>query len=265
MTVELHYRRLGQEGATPVVILHGLFGASDNWGTIGRELAEPTDQGASPCDVLLVDLRDHGRSPHTESTSYPLMAADVHALVERLGLKAVVLVGHSMGGKVAMVFAQRWPHLLKELIVVDISPREHENNHDHIIGAMRTADISAGATRSDVEAHISQAVKEPGVVQFVMKNLYWVEDGKLGWRVNVELLSNELDEILAAIGPERVSVPTLFIRGGKSDYILREDIPAIKEQFPNARVETIPYAGHWVHAQAPEEVLEFIRESAAQG
>lgn len=264
MTVELHYRRLGKEGATPVVILHGLFGASDNWGTIGRELAEPGEAGISPCDVLLVDLRDHGRSPHTQSTGYPLMAGDVHALVQRLGLKDIVLVGHSMGGKTAMAFAQRWPELLKELIVVDISPREHENNHGHIIEAIRTANISEGATRSDVEAHISQAVKEPGVVQFLMKNLYWVEEGKLGWRINVDLLSNDLDEILAAIGPERVSVPTLFIRGGKSDYILREDIPAIKEQFPNSRVETIPYAGHWVHAQAPEEVLAFIREAAAR-
>lgn len=263
MIVDLHYRRLGQEGATPVVILHGLFGASDNWGSVGRELAEPTAPDAPPCDVFLVDLRDHGRSPHTERTGYPIMAADVHAMVEQLGLKDIVLVGHSMGGKAAMAFAQRWPELLKELIVVDISPREHENNHGYIIEALRTADLSQGATRSAVEAHISLSVKEPGVVQFLMKNLYWINEGQLGWRVNVELLANELDAILAAIGPERVTVPTLFIRGGQSDYILREDLPAIKEQFPNARVETIAYAGHWVHAQAPEEVTAFIREAIA--
>ncbi len=261
-TVELHHRRLGTAGATPVVILHGLFGSSDNWGSIGKELAEPTAPGAPPLDVQLVDLRDHGRSPHTEATSYPIMAADVHALVAGLGLKDIVLVGHSMGGKAAMAFAQRWPHLLKHLVVIDISPREHANNHAHIIHAMRTADLRPGASRKEVEAHIARHVKEPGVVQFLLKNLYWKADDRLDWRMNVELLERELPAILAAIGPESVRVPTLFIRGGQSDYILREDIPAIREQFPNSRVETVPYAGHWVHAQAPDEVIGMIREAA---
>ena len=261
-TVELHYIRQGQEGGVPVVILHGLFGTADNWGSIGRELATVKAPDTPALDVLLVDLRDHGRSPHTEAISYPLMAADVHALVERLGLKDVVLVGHSMGGKAAMVFAQQWPKLLKHLVVVDISPKEHQNNHGHIIEALRTADLSPGMTRKDVEAHITRAVKEPGVVQFLLKNLYWVEDGRLGWRMNVERLHEDLSAILASMPATLVKVPTLFIRGGQSDYILREDIPAIKEQFTNARVETVPYAGHWVHAQAPEEVIGMIREVA---
>jgi pimeloyl-ACP methyl ester carboxylesterase len=261
MTVDLHYRRLGPEGAPPVVILHGLFGTSDNWGSIGKELAEPTDSATPPCDVLLVDLRDHGRSPHTTATSYPLMAADVHALVERLGLRDVVLVGHSMGGKTAMVFAQHWPQLLRQLVVVDISPKEHANNHGHIIEAMLTADVAPGRSRKEVEAHIAARVKEPGVVQFLMKNLYLATEEQLAWRVNAPLLARELPAILAAIGPETVRTPTLFIRGGQSDYILREDLPAIKEQFPNSRVETVPYAGHWVHAQAPDEVIALIRST----
>ncbi len=261
MTVDLHYRRLGPEGAPPVVVLHGLFGTSDNWGSIGKELAEPSDSATPPCDVLLVDLRDHGRSPHTTATSYPLMAADVHALIERLGLRDVVLVGHSMGGKAAMVFAQQWPQLLRQLVVVDISPKEHANNHGHIIQAMLTADVAPGRSRREVEAHIAARVKEPGVVQFLMKNLYWAAEEQLAWRVNAPLLARELPAILAAIGPETVRVPTLFIRGGQSDYILREDLPAIKEQFPNSRVETVPYAGHWVHAQAPDEVIALIRST----
>lgn len=261
-TVDLHYRRLGTEGATPVVILHGLFGTSDNWGSVGKELSEPSDTGAPALDVLLVDLRDHGRSPHTDTISYPIMAADVHALVTRLGLKDIILVGHSMGGKAAMAFAQRWPELLRQLVVVDISPREHANNHAHIVEALRTADLSSGRTRKEVEAHISAQVKEPGVVQFLLKNLYWKTEEQLAWRVNAAILERELPAILAAIGPETVRVPTLFIRGGQSDYILREDLPAIKEQFPNSRVETIPYAGHWVHAQAPDEVVALIRASA---
>ena len=157
-TVDLFYRRLGREGAAPVVILHGLFGTSDNWGTVGRELAEPTTPGAVPLDVFLVDLRDHGRSPHTDSVSYPIMAADVYALVERLDLRDVVLVGHSMGGKTAMAFAQRWPALLKKLVVIDIGPAEHQNNQAHILEALRTTDLSPGITRKQVEAHINTLV-----------------------------------------------------------------------------------------------------------
>ena len=261
-TVALHYRRLGPSGAQPVMILHGLLGNSDNWGSIGKELAEPTDGTSPACDVLLVDLRDHGRSPHTSEINYPLMAADVHALIVALGLKDVVLVGHSMGGKTAMTFAQHWPQLLKQLVVIDISPKEHVNNQAHIFHALRTTDLSPGRTRKEVEAHIAQHVKEPGVVQFLLKNLYWESDDHLAWRMNVQQLDHDLPAILASIGPETVRVPTIFIRGGQSDYILREDVPAIKEQFPNSRVETVPYAGHWVHAQAPEEVVAWIREAA---
>lgn len=261
-TVDLFYRRMGPEGATPVVVLHGLFGTSDNWGTIGRELAEPDDEGATALDVVLVDLRDHGRSPHTDAISYPIMAADVHALVERLGLKDIVLVGHSMGGKTAMAFAQRWPELIKHLVVVDIGPREHGNNQQHIVEALTTTDLAPGVGRKEVEAHIARHVKEPGVMGFLMKNLYWREEGQLAWRINVPLLAASMDAILAAIGPEQVRVPTTFVRGGQSDYILREDIPAIKEQFPNSRIETVAYAGHWVHAQAPAEVMAVIRSVA---
>lgn len=261
-TVELFHRRMGTVGATPVVILHGLFGTSDNWGGIGRELAGPTEDGMAPLDVVLVDLRDHGRSPHTDAISYPIMAADVHALVTTLGLQDIVLVGHSMGGKTAMAFAQQWPALLKHLVVIDIGPREHANNQRHIVQALTTADLSPGMGRREVEAHIAQHVKEPGVVGFLMKNLYWKEEGQLAWRINIPVLAAHMDAILAAIGPERVNVPTTFIRGGQSDYILRADIPAIQEQFPQSRIETVPYAGHWVHAQAPAEVMAVIRSVA---
>ncbi len=260
--VELHYRRLGPQGATPIVILHGLFGSSDNLASVARELAEPSEADVPAYDVIVADLRDHGRSPHTTASTYPLMAEDVHALVAKLGLVDILLVGHSMGGKAAMLFAQRWPQLLKRLVVIDISPKEHTNNQAPIVHALRTADLSPGRTRKEVEAHIAKHVKEPGVVQFLLKNLYWKNEGELAWRMNVEGLARDLDHILAAIGPETVRVPTLFIRGGQSDYIMREDLPAIKEQFPNSRVETIAYAGHWVHAQAPDEVVDLIRNEA---
>lgn len=262
MTVDLFHRRMGPEGATPVVILHGLFGTSDNWGSIGKELSTPEDPGMPGLDVLLVDLRDHGRSPHTDAVSYPIMAADVHALVIKLGLKDIVLVGHSMGGKTAMSFAQQWPELLKHLVVIDISPKEHANNQAHIVEALLTADLSPGRTRKEVEAHIASHVKEPGVVGFLMKNLYWRTEEQLDWRINVNVLARDMDHILSAIAPTAVKVPTTFIRGGQSDYIQREDLPAISEQFPNSTVKTVPYAGHWVHAQAPDEVIGIIRAVA---
>ena len=259
MSVALHYRRIpplstGEgPGVRPaLVILHGLFGSSDNLGSLGTELS-------SDFDVLLVDQRDHGRSPHSDHITYPSMAEDVHALILSLGLKDVVLAGHSMGGKTAMLFAQRWPELLRQLVVLDISPREHDDNHAHILHALRTADLGQGRTRKEVEEHLKGHIKEPGVVQFILKNLYWKTPEQLAWRMNVEGLYRDLEHILAPIGPEMVRVPTLFIRGGQSDYITREDLPQIKEQFPNSRVETIPYAGHWVHAQAPQEVAALIR------
>lgn len=254
MSVELFFRREGS--GTPVVVLHGLFGSGDNFGSIGRTLS-------AEFDMILVDERDHGRSPHTDRITYPLMAGDVHALVTKLGLKDIVLVGHSMGGKTAMTFAQRWPELLKHLVVIDIGPREYPiGDHAAIIKALSTSAPDKKRSRKEMEAHLSEYVPEPGVVQFLMKSLYWEQPGKLAWRFNVPVLERDMDHILAAMGPEIVHVPTLFIRGGKSGYIPREDLPQLKEQFPKSRVETVPFAGHWVHAQAPEEVMDLIRSVA---
>ncbi|MEO7081639.1 MAG: alpha/beta fold hydrolase [Flavobacteriales bacterium] len=254
MSVELFFRREG--AGTPVVVLHGLFGSSDNFGSIGRTLS-------TEFDMVLVDERDHGRSPHTEHITYALMAEDVHALVTKLGLKDIVLVGHSMGGKTAMTFAQRWPELLKHLVVIDIGPREYPiGDHAAIIEALSSSDPASMGSRKEMEEHLSTFIPEMGVVQFLMKSLYWEEPGRLGWRFNVPVLKRDMDHILAGMGPEMVRVPTLFIRGGKSGYITREDLPQLKEQFPNSRVETVPYAGHWVHAQAPDEVMDFIRSVA---
>ena len=254
MSVDLFFRREGH--GTPIVVLHGLFGSSDNFGHIGRTLS-------ADFDMILVDERDHGRSPHTGHINYPLMAEDVHALFSKLGLKEAVLVGHSMGGKTAMAFAQRWPELLKHLVVLDIGPREYPiGEHAAIIEALSTSAPANKTSRAEMEAHLAQYVPERGVVQFLMKSLYWETPGKLAWRFNVPLLQREIGNILGTSGPDLVTVPTLFIRGGKSPYIPREDVPQIKEQFPNSRMETIAYAGHWVHAQAPDEVMALIRSVA---
>ncbi|MBK9422171.1 MAG: alpha/beta fold hydrolase [Flavobacteriales bacterium] len=251
MSVELFHRRSGSGPA--IVLLHGLFGSSDNWGTVARDLT-------NDFDVTLVDLRDHGRSPHTDATDYLRMAEDVHALFLRSGLTDALLVGHSMGGKAAMVFAQRWPELVKHLVVVDIGPREYPiGDHATIMEALLSSELSTKTSRQEVEDHLERYIPEKGVVQFLLKSLYWSEPGKLAWRFNVPTLQRCLPEIHGGIGPAVVKTPTLFIRGGKSPYIVREDLPQIKEQFPNSRVETVAYAGHWVPAQAPEEVAAMIR------
>jgi esterase len=254
MTVDLFHRRSGQ-GPT-IVLLHGLFGSSDNWGTVARALSERFD-------VVLADLRDHGRSPHTEATDYTLMAADVLALFDRLGLQQAVLAGHSMGGKTAMTFAQQWPERLRALVVVDIGPREYPlGQHAVIAEALRTSDLAHKTGRQQVEEHLARTIPEAGVVQFLLKSLYWKQPGELCWRFNVPTLLRCLPAIHGGIAPHTVRTPTLFIRGGMSPYIIREDLPQIQEQFPGCRVETIPYAGHWVPAQAPEETVALIREVA---
>lgn len=253
--MKLFYKEYGVENEQVVVITHGLFGSSDNWGTIAKKLGEDLR-------VIVADARDHGRSPNSEDISYPIMAEDFKELFDDLDLQNVVFVGHSMGGKTVMEFAQRYPELLKCIVVVDISPKEHENSHNLILEGLISADLEVLNSRKDVEIHLRQYVPEPGVIQFLMKGLYWKDSGKLGWRMNAPLIKQNLDNILAATGPDRVTVPTLFIRGGQSNYIEREDIPAIEEQFPNSRIVTIEHAGHWVHAQAPDEVMELVRECA---
>ena len=235
------------------MILHGLFGSSDNWQTLGRALAEKYV-------VYLVDQRDHGHSPHSDAIEYSLMATDVKELIEQEGLSIVNLVGHSMGGKTAMTFAQLYPELLNKLVVVDIGPRVYDDRHSQILEGVLTADLEILRSRKEVEDHLAGHIPEPGVRQFIMKNLFWIEDKKLGWRANFPLLKKDLSSIVASISPDRVEVPTLFIRGGESDYILKEDIPAIKEQFTRSSFETITFAGHWVHAQAPEEFLQMVTD-----
>lgn len=192
------------------------------------------------------------------------MADDVKGLIVQLGLEKPIVVGHSMGGKTGMVLAQRHSGFLSKLVIIDMGAREYpSSNHDHIVEALLTSDVANKKTRKEVEDHIATYVKEPGVVQFLMKSLYWLEPDRLAWRFNVPLIARDLKDILAAAGPETVRTPTLFIRGGgQGGYITREDLPQLKEQFPQSKFETIDFAGHWVHAQAPDEVVALIRAFA---
>lgn len=247
--MELFYREMGE--GQPLVILHGLFGFSDNWQTHAKRLSEYYR-------VILVDLRNHGHSPWSNDFSYELMAEDVHELFVHLGLTKVLLLGHSMGGKVAMHFAQRYPNVLEKLIVVDIGVKSYPQHHDHIIAGMHAVDLETIKVRSEAEAILKQNIDSDGVRQFLLKNLYWKEKGQLAWRMNLPVLEASMPEILAEVPNKEVWTPTLFIRGALSGYILDEDVSDLEERFPDSQLVTIENAGHWVHAEAPEEFLDAV-------
>lgn len=247
--MKLHYRELGE--GKPMVILHGLFGYSDNWQTHAKKLAEYYR-------VILVDLRNHGHSDWADDTSYELMAEDVYELCRELQLNNFILLGHSMGGKVAMHFAQEHEDLLDKLVVVDIGMKEYPMHHEHILAGIHSVDLANNTARSQAEAQMSAHIESEGVKQFLLKNLYWKEKGKLAWRMNVEALERDMPNILAEVPKVQVSIPTLFIRGALSNYILDEDIADLEDVFIDGEVVTIENAGHWVHAEAPAEFLDVL-------
>lgn len=237
----------------PLLILHGLFGTLDNWATLAKRFAEHYN-------VFLVDLRNHGRSPHHAEHNYDAMADDVLELVEELGIPTPAIMGHSMGGKVAMKYALKYPTRLTRLIVVDIAPKAYPPHHDEIIDALQSVDLSKATSRGEIEQQLAQSIKEPDVRLFLMKNLYRKEDNTFGWRMNLDALEKNYEHIAAAITAD---VPfkkhALFIKGGQSGYIKQEDIySSIERLFTLVEVETISEAGHWVHAQAPDKVYDLV-------
>ncbi len=247
--MKLHYRELGE--GKPFVILHGLFGYSDNWQTHAKKLAEYYR-------VILVDLRNHGHSDWSDEFSYELMAQDVKELCDDLKLENIILLGHSMGGKTAMLFAQKHASLLEKLIVVDMGVKSYPMHHDHILEGLNALNLSELNTRSEAEKQLAKHIDSDGVRQFLLKNIYWKEKGKMAWRMNIPVLEKEMKIILGALPEGESFVPTLFIRGQLSQYILDEDISAIEDAFPDSELVTIANAGHWVHAEAPEEFMDAV-------
>ncbi|MBC6608556.1 alpha/beta fold hydrolase [Hymenobacter sp. BT188] len=250
--MQLHYREQGQ--GTPLVILHGLFGTLDNWQTLAKRWAEHHR-------VIAVDLRNHGRSPHTEEHTYELMSEDVRELFTQLQLEAPTLLGHSMGGKVAMRFALDYPDLLARLVVLDIAPSFSDMLHqDNILAGLHAVDLPRVENRQQADEMMAQHIKQDSVRQFLLKNLYRREDHSFGWRLNLEALTSHMAHVGAEIkAPQPFLKPALFVRGGKSDYITTEDkLHVIPTLFPNSQVETIPDVGHWLHAEAPDKVFELV-------
>ena len=237
----------------PFVILHGLFGYSDNWQTHAKKLADYYR-------VILIDQRNHGHSDWSDEMSYDLMANDVHELFTELKLEKVILMGHSMGGKAAMRFAQLYPGTLEKLIIVDMGTKKYPMHHNDILKGLKAIDLDVIHTRSEAEQAMEPFIPSEGVRQFLLKNLYWKEKGILAWRMNVLVLEKEMPEILKALPAGEVMLPTLFIRGALSNYILDEDIDDMEDQFPDSTMKTIENSGHWVHAEAPKEFMDAVLE-----
>ena len=247
--MKLHYRKYGE--GQPLIILHGLFGSSDNWQTLGKKFAENFE-------VYLVDQRNHGHSPKSNEFNYQLLSDDLYNLIRDLELENIILVGHSMGGKTVMTFAQKYPEFIEKLIVVDIGPKAYPMHHNIILEGLNSLDLSIIKSRGQADKQLSIFIEDNGVKQFLLKNLFWVEKGQLGWRINIPVLEDKMPNIIAAIPDKIVETPTLFIRGEKSNYIAEDDFQNIYDQFPNSEIETIYDAGHWVHAENPFSFYNMI-------
>jgi len=251
--MELFYRRYGKEGNQPIVILHGLFGISDNWVSYARRIA------MEGFNVFVIDQRNHGQSPQSDNFNYLVLTDDLFDFLDEQEIVDPILIGHSMGGKVAMRFALENPDLVKRLVIVDITlkaygPRE---NHLKIIKAMQSVDFSTVNNRSDVEKQLANHIPELRIRQFILKNLHRTNKNSFEWRIYLNGLKNNLEQMFDAIDTiTKFEKPTLFIRGGASDYILHEDYPQIRYNFPNAEIITIEGASHWVHVEAMERFYQ---------
>ena len=253
--MDLHHKILGQ--GHPVIILHGLFGTSDNLQTMGRLLSEDYQ-------VFLLDQRNHGRSPHIPEHTYEAMANDLGHFMEFNWIHHTHLIGHSMGGKTAMHFALHNPGKVDKLVVVDIGPKAYTGGHEPIFEAMHSVNLPRETSREEVETILRQHIPYTAVIQFLLKNLTRTKDGIYHWKMNLPVLHDHYPDIIGKIdGPAPFEGPTLFIRGSESSYILDDDWSDIHDLFPNAQLATIPGAGHWVHSDAPDELLELLRHFLA--
>ena len=251
--MKLHFREIGT--GTPIIILHGLFGSSDNWQTFGKNLAEKGYR------VVMVDLRNHGLSPHAEDFSFEDMAMDVKELIDEQNLSGAILMGHSLGGKTAMEFAELFPEKLRALIVVDIAPRRYVVHHREILDSLLQVDTKTLNARSEAEEFLKKSIPDFGTRQFLLKNLYWKEKDRLDWRFNLKVINEKIENVGAQITfAHPFPKPTLFIKGEKSNYINYDDEREIFEMFTNVEIKTAPGAGHWVHADSPEWLLLNVDE-----
>tara|TARA_R110001583_G_scaffold86860_1_gene226688 strand:+ start:19498 stop:20262 length:765 start_codon:yes stop_codon:yes gene_type:complete len=250
----LHSTILGS--GSPLLILHGYFGMSDNWKTVGVKFSENFE-------VHLIDQRNHGRSFHSDEFDYEILVEDLHNYIQYHTLKKVHLLGHSMGGKVAMLFAVTYPQLVDKLIVADICPKYYKPHHEYILAALNAVNFTLHTTRKKVEEVLKIYIKEQGIIQFLLRNVYWESKGNLAFRFNLHSLTENNAEVGEALPSfTNFDGDTLFLRGENSNYITKEDISLIAAHFTNFQIITVKNAGHWLHAENPtqfyNEVVRFL-------
>lgn len=251
--MHLFYRKFGETGNQPLIILHGIFGSSDNWATYGRRIAQ------EGFEVFIPDQRNHGQSPHNNIFNYLALTDDLFDFIDDNNIYNPIILGHSMGGKVAMRFALENPQLVKRLVIVDISLKAYgpRPQHKKIIEAMKSVDLDMVSSRAEVDEQLSSLIPQVPVRQFILKNLHRKEHDEYEWRMFLEGIDKNLDSMFDAIETgSRFMKPTLFIKGGDSDYILMEDYGPIRNNFPNAEIVTIADTTHWLHVEAPEKFYQ---------
>jgi esterase len=247
--MKLFYRESGQ--GEPILILHGLFGSSDNWLTQAKILSKQYH-------VYLLDLRNHGQSPHSDMFDYPSMVDDLKEFIQEYGIQNPVVIGHSMGGKVAMNFALAHSDKLAKLIVVDISPRAYDLEHYVIVDGLKAIPIQSITSRNEADEILSRFVPEADVRQFLLKNLQRKSEGGFAWKINLPVIDKHLSKIGYDLHfPGKFEKPTLFIRGARSKYVRDEDTSRIKHVFPAAEIKTLD-TGHWVQAEKPQEFVDMV-------
>lgn len=250
--MHLHFRQYG--AGPPLLLLHGLFGSLNNWHSVGRSLADTFS-------VFAVDLRNHGSSPHDPTMTYAAMSGDIEEFITAHGFTRVDLLGHSMGGKVAMQLCAASAGMVNRVIVVDIAPRRYDPGHDEILDALAAFRPGDYADREGADAGLAQFVSAPAVRQFLVANLVRNPSGGYRWRMHVPALLESYERLLE---PVHLAVPfprpALFIRGERSAYVTSTDEPLIRSFFPLAEIRTVPNAGHWVHADNPAGFRTIVRE-----
>ena len=236
-----------------MIILHGLFGMSDNWMTLSRQF---TDNGFL---VYSVDARNHGRSPHSEDFNYSLMSEDIIALMDDEKISAATLIGHSMGGKTAMWLACMHPDRVLKFISADISPKYYAPHHQTIFAAIHSIDLGQLTSRKEAEAGLRNQLQDEDTIQFLLKNLFWNQKEKLEWRFYLSGIEKNIDSIGLALPAEyQYNGEVLFLRGEKSGYVSFGDKPEIIKHFPNAMISTVHNAGHWIHAENPKGFMDNV-------
>ena len=250
--MQLNFKKVGK--GPPLIILHGLFGMSDNWLTISRRIAQRHT-------VYLLDLRNHGHSPHADVFNYNILSDDLEEFMQQQKLDCVRLIGHSLGGKVSMCFALKYPQRVEKMVLVDIAPKRY--NHPFfrsVLDLMMRLDLKSFINRSDIDEAFATVIVNPVVRQFILKNINRNADLSFLWKINVPSLSNNLDNIFKEIKSDKTyDKPVLTVRGAKSDYVLDEDMVDIKRLFPAAKLATIADADHWLHVEAEDVFCDQLK------